>query len=59
MKKLFTKVLLILIVTSAAVLACSDVADETPYLGLEKEVDLRDVLYDTDQTPPDTGAVIR
>ena len=58
MKKTLIQVFLAVIVAFFAVLACSDVADESPELNFN-EVDLRDVAFDTDQTPPDTGAVIR
>ena len=59
MKKVFLNALLVLFVLGFALVACSDVSDETPYIEDVQEVRLDDVAFDTDQTPPDTGAVIR
>lgn len=59
MKKFLANALLALFVCSAGLLACAESVDETPFVENETEVSLKDIAYDTDQTPPDTGAVIR
>ena len=59
MKKVILKLILVLFVCSLAALSCADNSDEVPVMEDYSEVDLQNVAFDTDQTPPDTGAVIR
>jgi hypothetical protein len=59
MKKRFQLLFLLLFVSALALASCTDNLEITPKMEEIQEVNLIDVGFDTDQTPPDTAAVIR
>lgn len=60
MKKIkLNAVLVLFMLAMMGIVACSDTEDVTPIVPDVTEVNLKDFKFDTDQTPPDTAAVIR